>query len=233
MVAVSESTADDLIRRGMDPDRVTVIPNGVDADHYTPGDPGARFPEPTLLYLGRLKRYKRVDLPIRALAHLAGQGMNCRLLVAGKGDDRPRLERLVSRLGVGDRVKFLGFVPEEEKVRLLQRSWVHVLTSPKEGWGIANLEAAACGTPTVASDSPGLRDSVRDGETGFLVPHGDVSRLAARIEELFEAREQLEEMGRRARDFAEGFSWDRTARRMAFRMERLLGHRVAEDPDVK
>jgi glycosyltransferase involved in cell wall biosynthesis len=108
-------------------------------------------------------------------------------------------------------VEFRGFVSEDEKLELFRRAWVHVLTSPKEGWGITNLEAAACGTPTVASDSPGLRDSVLEGETGFLVPHGDVARLAGRIRALVQEPELRERLGRTAHAFAQRFTWDRAA----------------------
>lgn len=212
VIAVSRSTADDLVDRGVERARIEIIPNGVDTDHYTPG--GERFEEPTLLYLGRLKKYKRVDLPILALARLRERGVDARLVVAGKGDHRPELERLVARLGLAGHVDFQGFVGEEEKLELFRRSWIHVLASPKEGWGIANLEAAACGTATVASDAPGLRDSVLDGETGFLVPHGDVEALADRMEALLTDPAARDAMGRRARAFAEGFSWDTAARRV-------------------
>jgi glycosyltransferase involved in cell wall biosynthesis len=102
---------------------------------------------------------------------------------------------------------------------------VHVLASPKEGWGIANLEAAACGTPTVASDSPGLRDSVQHGRTGFLVPHGDVAALADRIRALLENPAERERMGREARAFAETFSWDASAERMLEVLRAAAGRR--------
>lgn len=220
-VAVSESTARDLVERGMDRDRITVIPNGIDLEAFTPGE--AKDPEPTLLYLGRLKRYKRVDLILRAVARLRDRGVACRLLVAGRGDRRRALEELADRLGIRDRVRFTGFVSEERKRELLRRAWVHVLTSSKEGWGITNLEAAACGTPTVASDAPGLRDSVRDRETGFLVPHGDTEALADRLETLLGDEALRRRMGRNARRFAEGYSWDASARKM----ERFLGDRLA------
>jgi glycosyltransferase involved in cell wall biosynthesis len=222
VVAVSDSTRHDLIRRGLSGDRIRVIPNGVDLDHFTPGpeagDPvgGARFPEPTLLYLGRLKRYKRVDLLLEALARVRAGGLPARAVVAGKGDHGPSLEARARKLGLGpDAVTFAGFVSEPEKLRLLRGAWVHGFTSPREGWGIANLEAAACGTPTLASDAPGLRDSVRHGETGYLVPHGDVEALARRLGELLSRREEVEALGRGARRFAEGFSWDGAAEQMA------------------
>lgn len=212
-VAVSESTRADLVARGLRQERIEVIPNGVDSSALTPSSRGERYPEPTLLYLGRLKRYKRVDLVVQAVALLRDRGRRVRLLVGGKGDHRPALETLVQQLELGDRVHFLGFVSESEKLELMQRSWVHVLTSPREGWGIANLEAAACGTPTVASDSPGLRDSVLPGRTGLLVPHGDVSALADALDRIVQDTEVRERLGRGAREWALTLSWDRVADR--------------------
>lgn len=212
-VAVSESTARDLVERGISPERIEVIPNGIDPERYRP-DPGvSEYPRPTVLYLGRLKRYKRVDLVLRAMALLRDRGVDCRLLVAGQGDHRQTLEALRTRLELEDRVDFLGYVSEERKIELLRRSWVHALTSTKEGWGISNLEAAACATPTVASDTPGLRDSVRDGETGYLVPHGDVDALADRLGHVLRNEDARKELGRGARRFAEGFSWESIAAR--------------------
>jgi glycosyltransferase involved in cell wall biosynthesis len=111
-------------------------------------------------------------------------------------------------------VEFTGFVPEPEKLRLLRGAWVHVLTSPKEGWGISVLEAAACGTTTVASDSPGLRDSVIDGETGFLVPHNDVTALAKRIGQVLDDAHLRERLGQAARQFADRHTWERAADEM-------------------
>lgn len=254
VIAVSESTRDDLVERGFRPERITVIPNGVDLSEYHPaewpgrgdgaaagageddaggdGEAGAdvaagagdagdgwdplagRYPEPSLLYLGRLKKYKRVELILQALALLRDRGVAAVLRVGGRGDHAAPLRREAERLDLLDRVEFLGFVPQEIKLQLLRRSWVHVLTSPKEGWGIANLEAAACGTPTVASDSPGLRDSVRDGDTGLLVPHGDVPALADALEGLLADPERRARLSRGAVTFARDFSWDATARRV-------------------
>jgi glycosyltransferase involved in cell wall biosynthesis len=102
-------------------------------------------------------------------------------------------------------------VSEERKIDLMRAAWANLFPSPKEGWGITVVEAAACGTPSLASDSPGLRDSVRHGETGFLVPHGNVDALAARMIELADAPPLVERLGARARQFAEGLSWERTA----------------------
>jgi glycosyltransferase involved in cell wall biosynthesis len=222
-VAVSDSTRDDLVHRGLDPDDVEVIPNGIDLDRFAPAPPGGRFPRPTLLYLGRLKKYKRVDLILEAATRLGKEGRDLEVLIAGKGDHRSELEKKASRaIEAGVSVRFLGFVSEDRKRELLARSWVHCLTSPKEGWGIANLEAAASGTPTVASDSPGLRDSVMDGRTGFLVPHDDVGTLAGRLGELLDDPDLRDRLGRQGRAFAEGFGWDRSAQRMATSIRRVV-----------
>lgn len=211
--AVSHSTAEDLIARGIAAESIVEIPNGVDLEFYHPDPEEQRFPEPTLLYLGRLKQYKRVDLILRALARLRASGVHARLIIAGQGDAADGLRRLRDELGLGDLVEMPGFVSEELKRRYFRKAWVHLLTSPKEGWGITNLEAAACGTPTVASDSPGLRDSVVDGVTGFLVPHGDLDALASRIRQLIEEPELRARLGVQAREFAGRFSWERAAER--------------------
>lgn len=211
--AVSRSTAEDLVRRGFDAAQIAVIPNGVDLEFYSPDPDGIRFAEPTILYLGRLKRYKRIDLILHALERLRRSGFVARAVIAGEGAYASELRRLRAELQLERQVELPGFVADSEKRLLFRRAWVHVLTSPKEGWGITNLEAAACATPTVASDSPGLRDAVRDGETGYLVPHGDVSALADRLGRLLGDASLRERLGRQARTFAEGFSWDRAAER--------------------
>jgi glycosyltransferase involved in cell wall biosynthesis len=210
--AISDSTRDDLITRGVSPQRITVIYPGVDLELFTPGPAGSnRTATPTFLYIGRLRRYKGVETAIRALGIAHRARPDLRLQIAGTGIDRPRLEGVVRTLGLSDAVQFLGFVSEEQKVELLRRSWANLFPSAKEGWGITNVEAAACGTPSLASDSPGLRDSVRPGQTGFLVPHGDPSALATRMLELANDRELTDRLGRAARGFAEGLSWDQAA----------------------
>lgn len=206
---ISESTRDDLVHRGIAAQRITVIHPGVDSRRYQPavGTPRTR----AFLYIGRLKRYKGVDLAIRALAVARRRCPDLRLDIAGSGDDRARLERLTAELGLTESVTFLGFVDEATKVRLLQTTVANLFPSPKEGWGITVMEAAACGTPSLASDSPGLRDSVREGLTGYLVPHGDPAALAQRMLELAEEPALAARLGQAARAHAEGWSWDDAA----------------------
>ena len=217
--AISQSTADDLARRGIPRDHVEVIYPGIDTRGYRPA-PEARSPRPTFAYLGRLKKYKGVHYAIRAFA--AMQNRDATLEIAGAGDYRPRLEALAHSLDLGDRVRFLGRISEHEKLALLRRAWALVFASPKEGWGITNLEAAACATPVVASNSPGIRESVRDGETGYLVPHGDTSAMAAAMDRVAASRELVEQLGRAARAFAETFTWERAANETAAHLARVV-----------
>lgn len=223
--AISESTRDDLVRRGVPGARIEVIHPGVDSARFSP-DPGvARTAHPSFLFLGRLKRYKGVETALAALALARARRTDLSLDIVGSGDDRGRLERFAVRSGLGDAVRFHGRVTEAEKLRFLRSAWANVFPSPKEGWGITNVEAAACGTPSLASDAPGLRDSVRHGETGFLVPHGDAPALAERYLALADDPALVARLGRQARSFAETLTWESAARRTEAHLESLVAAR--------
>ncbi len=218
--AISESTRDDLAVRGIPREHTEVIYPGIDTEAYTP-DPQHRAATPVFAYLGRLKQYKGVHHVIRAFAAMTNRAAT--LEIAGAGDYRPALERLARSLDLGERVRFLGRISEAEKLALLRRAWGLVFASPKEGWGITNLEAAACATPVVASNSPGIRESVRHGETGFLVPHGDASAMAQAMDRLAGSLDLVTRLGENARRFASGFTWDRAAMETERHLARIIG----------
>lgn len=220
--AVSQGTADDLVARGIPRDNVRVIYQGVDTTNHTP-DPTCRSPTPVFAYLGRLKRYKGVDLVIRAFSRVRAPGAT--LDIAGAGDYRPALEQLAHSLDLGARVRFLGRVSEADKLLLLRRAWALTLASPKEGWGITNMEAAACGTPVVASNSPGIRESVQDGRTGFLVPHRNIDAMTAALERLARDPTLVATMGHAGREFAETLTWDHAAAATAAHLAQVVAER--------
>ncbi|HWO90032.1 MAG TPA: glycosyltransferase family 4 protein [Gemmatimonadales bacterium] len=220
--AISNSTRDDLVARGFDPATVKVIYPGVDSVRFAPDGAVGRAAHPALLYVGRLKRYKLVDVAIRALA-LARRGVpGSRLWIAGTGDDEGRLRRVAARAGVADAVDFLGYVSEDRKVDLYRRAWAVVLPSLKEGWGITNVEAAACGTPAIAADNSALRESVRDGETGYLVPTGDVEATAAAFVRIASDPPLRERLGSGARAFAATLDWERAASETLSHLEAVV-----------
>lgn len=219
--AISESTAADLRARGLPGSSIRVIHPGIDHSRFYP-DPAVRlFSEPTFVYVGRLKRYKGLECVVDALARLAEEGIEARLLVAGKGDHEAAFERYAEARAPG-RVELLGFVSEEEKVDLLRKAWATVYPSPKEGWGITNIEAAASGTPALASDSPGLRESVIHERSGLLVPHGDVEAWTLALRRIALDQELRERLRAGAIGFAREFSWDRTADETETHLQEVL-----------
>ena len=166
-ITVSESTRGELVELGVDPERITVVYNGTPP---VEGAPAPRNAHPSLVVLGRLVPHKRIELALRATALLAVELPELELVVAGQGWwDRP-LRELAEDLGITDRVRFTGFVSEAEKHELLCRSWLSLVPSLKEGWGLTIVEAGARGTPSVAFRSAGgVVEAVVDGETGMLV----------------------------------------------------------------
>jgi glycosyltransferase involved in cell wall biosynthesis len=217
--ALSNTTATDLVSRGVEKGQITVIYPGFNEEMLQPL-PVQKTPQPSLIYVTRLKRYKRVDLAVRAVAGLRAEFPGLRLFVTGTGDYEAELRQLAAALGVTDAVEFSGFVSEGRKHELMQQSWLGVQTSTIEGWGLGVIEAGACGTPTVASNSPGLSESVRDGETGILVPHGNLEALVAALRRLLTDHAERERLGRNAREWARQLSWEEMSRRaMTFLQE--------------
>lgn len=210
---ISESTAADMAARGIDPSRIRVVHCGLDHGVYRLDPSVGKFDKPTLLFVGRLKRYKGADIAIRALPAIIERVPDARLAIVGSGDAEPDLRRLAETLGVADRVIFTGYVSTAEKVDWMRRSHVIVNPSPKEGWGLTNIEANACGTPAIASDVAGLRDSVLDGRTGLLFPYGDRDALADRAVRLLTDSELSGRLTAAAHERALTFTWDEAARR--------------------
>jgi glycosyltransferase involved in cell wall biosynthesis len=205
-VTVSESTRGELVGLGVDRSRITVIHNG------TPEVVGPRVPRtphPSVVVLGRLVPHKRVELALRATALLATELPTLELVVAGHGWWEERLRRLAADLGIEQRVRFAGFVPEERKHELLCGAWLLLLPSLKEGWGLTVVEAGARGTPSVAFRSAGgVVDAMADGETGVLVE--DEFAFFQAIRSLVLDPQRRAEMGAAAAAFARQFTWAMT-----------------------
>lgn len=183
-VAVSESTRAEMRGQLGWVGDVGILENGADLPSYD-AMAAADKDHDRLVVLGRLVAHKRVDLVLEALARLtrderlAGRGLH--LDVVGHGPEADRLAARAAELGVADRVTFHGYLAADEKDAVLARAAVHACASDAEGWGQAVIDAAAWGVPTVARDVPGLRDSIRDGESGWLVPDGTAAEVVARI----------------------------------------------------
>jgi glycosyltransferase involved in cell wall biosynthesis len=204
---ISPSTQADLVARGVAPERIRVAYCGLDHHRFELAAPPPRAVSPLVVSWSRLRRYKSVDVAIEAFAVVRGARPDARLEIMGQGPDEPRLRRLVARLGLQDAVTFRGFLPWEELVRTLHRAHVFLNPSPKEGWGLTVVEANRCGLPVVASDAPGLRDSVRDGVTGTLVPYGDADAFARSVLHLLNDDAMWQRYSEAAREWAGRFRW--------------------------
>lgn len=209
-MVVSPSTQEEFLRRGYDIKSLPIIYNCVDHTRYKAG--GTKSPQPLIGYFGRLKKYKSVDHLLQAIPSLRKAIPELQVAIIGEGDDRPRLEALSKELGLEGCVKFTGFVSEDEKVKLLQQMWVKVAPSSKEGWGLTVLEANACGTPVVASNVPGLRDAIKDNETGLLYEFGNVPELTGKLLRVLNDGELRNRLASNALQFSKQFDWDVVAR---------------------
>lgn len=178
---------------------------------------------PTLIYFGRVKRYKRIDHIIRMYQRIKRRIKNVRLVIAGKMDQEYLKEILKLSEELNLKVSFFDNVSEEKKVELLSQSWIYVITSMKEGWGISVIEANACGVLVVGYDVPGLRDSIRNGYNGLLVENGDVDKLANEAMKLIENPKLRSKFSRNAKKWAKRFSWDESAERFGRILKPIIG----------
>ncbi len=221
IVAISPSTRDDLLARGVDADRIEVQLPGIRAPRIAPEAIARRAP--LVVYVGRLEAYKRIDLLLEAMARVCGSRPEAELAVIGRGRERARLERRAAALGLGTRVVFTGFLSDNERDRWLARARVCVCPSAREGFGLTVIEANALGTPNVVADVPGLRDAVRPGETGLLFADRDIAQLTAHVESLLADDALSERLSGAALTWSRRFDWDRAADAMERALERVAG----------
>ncbi|MEO0112908.1 MAG: glycosyltransferase family 4 protein [candidate division WOR-3 bacterium] len=222
---LSQSTKEDLLRLFKNnkeiEEKIYVIPPGIDLDRYKPDFSKKR--ERIICHVGRLKKYKSIHHLIYAVKILKERNINnFKVLIVGEGDDKERLMKLVKKLNLTDIIEFTGYVSEEEKIDIYQRSLFLVENSIKEGWGLIVMEANACGTPVISAMAPGLKETVIDGETGFFYPYGDVDTLAEKMKILLINDNLREEMGKKAIDWAKNFTWEKSANLMKELIEKVL-----------
>ena len=216
-VVVSPSTKRELEEIGIDEDRISVIYNGSDdepddvASEMLAEADGSQSSTPYFLWLSRVHRYKGIWTALEAFEKFAENHPDVRLVVAGDGPLLKKIPAWLSERGLADRVELLGFVSPEKKRALLQNAVALLQTSFKEGWGLTVVEAAKLGTTTIACDVPGLRDSVRNGETGLLFPVGDAHTCAQEMDRLYSDDDLRTRLSAAAKSYAGEFRWDTAA----------------------
>jgi glycosyltransferase involved in cell wall biosynthesis len=210
VIAVSASLAAEYQERGAELPAPMVIPNGIDADFYRP-DAGTRREGDTLLFAGRLAPQKGVDLAIRALRELLPDFPTLQLHIAGAGPWEQAYRNLARRLGVEDRVHWLGWLEPAELREEYRRCTAFLMPSRFEPFGLSALEAMACGAPVVASATGGLPEFITDGVTGLLASPSDPTALSGRIRDLLVNPKRAAQLGTAGAAHAASFTWERAA----------------------
>lgn len=208
-ITVSQSSRNEMRLLGLGEAGIQVINPGVDLANLTWGE---KSEKPVILYLGRLKAYKSIEVLIKAFRRVIEYMPEAVLVIAGSGEEEENLKITAKGLGLSNKqIIFKGKVSAKEKVDLLQKAWVLVNPSFMEGWGIVTIEASACGTPVIASNVSGLRDSVRDQEAGYLVAYGDVAGFAENILKIIKNKHLRDKMGREGVAWAHNFDWKKSS----------------------
>jgi glycosyltransferase involved in cell wall biosynthesis len=203
---------------------ITVVPYGIDLERFQPAPrTGATAADVVIGSVARLSREKGLDVLLSAVAQVIAQGVPARLILAGDGPERTRLEQLAVKLGMAGRVDFRGEVAHDRVPAVLAELDIFALPSRAEGFGVAALEAAAMGLPVVASNVHGLPDVVEDGRSGLLVPPGDADALAGALGRLAGDGGLRAVMGLAGRALVERrYCWQENAAQMARLYEHVL-----------
>lgn len=219
-LTVSESTQSDLIEWGIRPQDITVIHNGINI----PSIPGKLEKKRVLIYLGALSKDKGIEVALEAFRIIEKKMPEYQYWVVGKGEQilLQDLKNKVKLWGLEKKIKFLGFVDEKTKFRLLRQAYLLINPSIREGWGLVVLEAAGVGTPTVGFNSPGLRDSIQDGLTGCLTKENTAKGIYQEVIKLIESENLYNKMSRNALAWSKKFSWLNSVRRSEQLIQQLV-----------
>jgi glycosyltransferase involved in cell wall biosynthesis len=212
-ITVSDSTKRDLLEYGISDKNITVIQNGVSSPKGLKKYVKEKIN--TVMYLGPIAKDKGIDDAIQVFARLKKGKQRWQFWIVGKGgnEELSKVKQKVNELEIEKETIFFGYVDEVKKFELLSKA--HVLMNPSvhEGWGLVNIESAACGTPVVAYDVHGCRDSIKNGETGILVEKGNTWEMAKQIVTLLENKNKYIKMQKNAKKWSEEFDWDRSTKK--------------------
>ena len=202
-ITFSEDTKNYLTHLGVHENHIFVAQEGIALTKYKLGEERDGFPR--IIYIGRLVRNKGVECLIRAMTIVVQHFPDAELSIVGRGFFEAKLKELVADLELKESVTFHGYVSEDEKIKLLQRVHVLVMPSLREGWATPVIEANACGTPAIGTNVMGVKNTIINGVTGFLVPPGDVKELASKITIILSNYELRKRMGDNAIRWAQKF----------------------------
>lgn len=202
IIAISRTTKNELIKLGFDEKKISLVHPGVGKIKVSDYK---KYKKPTILYLGRIKKYKRIDRLIEIFKEVAKENKKAQLIIAGWGSEAPFISDMVMRSSIRKQVKILGPVTEKEKAELYGKSWLFVNPSLHEGWGISVIEANMYSTPALAFKVPGLSDSIVNNKTGVLVDNE--AEMAKKILELLNDTAKIRVLGKGAVKWSQKYTW--------------------------
>ncbi|HEX8964799.1 MAG TPA: glycosyltransferase family 4 protein [Patescibacteria group bacterium] len=209
ILAISKTTRDELVKLGFQKKHIHIVYSGIDGKKKHKKNV-KKSAYPTILYLGRIKAYKRIDLLIEVFPTILQSNPTAHLLIAGWGTEASVLTDNVMKSRYRKRIKILGPVSETEKISLLSKAWVFINPSIGEGWSISVIEANLHKTPAIAFEVPGLSESIKNKKTGFLV--NSKEELVEKIKLILKNRKLREELSRNAQKWSEKFHWENAAK---------------------
>ncbi|MCT4632957.1 MAG: glycosyltransferase family 4 protein [Firmicutes bacterium] len=220
-MTVSNSTMNDLIDIGFDKDKVKILPEGINFEHWDKKDFMDKEDDPTFIYVGRYAKYKGIDDAVEAFGKFKEKTSKGKLWLVGKRNDtyikeklQPICDKYEITIGedeINDDVVTFGFVSDEKKLELMSRSHILLFPSNREGWGLIVTEAAAVGTPSIVYNSAGLVDAVDNGKAGMITSENNHNAILGLMEELYFDDKSYEAVRNAAYDFSLKFHWDHTA----------------------
>ena len=225
--AVSPSTKKELCELGIAKEKISVIYNGMESEYFDVEK--VRDKSSYFLWLGRFRKYKGVWVAFEAFKIFAKKHPDVKLIFAGTGPEESKMKLKAKEWGLEDRVEIIGLVNEEKKIELMGKALGILQTSYKEGWGLTVIEAAACGTASIASNVSGLCDSVKDRKTGLLFKAGSAEDCAKKMEMLYDSPILRTSMESEARSYASSFDWERATRETLFLMQKILKARAEQE----
>lgn len=209
----SPSVKEDLIKIKIPEENISVFPLGLDHARYKTGNKSIT---PLFVFIARLAKMKRADLCIKTMKEIVLKYPQARLAIIGYGPEEKNIDALISESDLDKNIILVNknnlFFEKNErdiKVKLLRQAWALVLPSVKEGWGMVVTEAAACGTPSIVTNVSGLRDSVVDGKTGFIISADPTAaELGNYMLKIIEDNNMRQKLAKNAVRWASNFSWD-------------------------
>jgi glycosyltransferase involved in cell wall biosynthesis len=209
VITVSESSREEIIKDGYFKEVYGTINPGVDfPKNYEKAE---KSEKPSLLFLNRIKKYKGLLVLLKAMKILQSEKKTFDLFVAGEGEDLDLMKEYVKKNNLKN-VSFLGRVSEQKKYELMQKSWIFINPSFKEGWGIVNIEANYFSLPVIGTNTSGIKDSIVNNKTGILFNLNDEKDLAEKISLLVKNEKLRKEMAKEAKAWSGKFSWDKKAK---------------------